>query len=289
MSELAVITGTTHGIGRVTSRELARAGKTVVMLCRDVTAASAVRAEILRQVPRARVEVVALRSRLARLGARGRRQRAPRPPAARAPGQQRRHGEHSPPHLGRWLRAHVRDQPSGPLPAHRLAVGTPGPGGARRHGRFPDPLPGPHGSRRGHERARALPGNGRLCPLEARQRAAHVRARAPPGRHRHQRQLPASGGRRHESVAALAACHQAADSPGPCSMPSAARAPLSTSRSIRASPASPAAISTSARFLVPPRAARERCRSCRSRYGTERRVDPSATVIRRNAPCHPEP
>ena len=58
MSELAVITGTTHGIGRVTSRELARAGKTVVMLCRDVTAAAAVRAEIVRHSPRARVEVV---------------------------------------------------------------------------------------------------------------------------------------------------------------------------------------------------------------------------------------
>ncbi len=58
MSELAVITGTTHGIGRVTSRELARAGKTVIMLCRDVTAASVVRDEIVRQVPRARLEVI---------------------------------------------------------------------------------------------------------------------------------------------------------------------------------------------------------------------------------------
>ena len=58
MRELAVITGTTHGIGRVTSRELARAGKTVVMLCRDVRAAGAVRDEILRDAPRARVEVV---------------------------------------------------------------------------------------------------------------------------------------------------------------------------------------------------------------------------------------
>ena len=58
MSELAVITGTTHGIGRVTSRELARAGKTVVMLCRDVAAAKAVRAEILAIAPRSRVEVV---------------------------------------------------------------------------------------------------------------------------------------------------------------------------------------------------------------------------------------
>lgn len=58
MSELAVITGTTHGIGRVTSRELARAGKTVVMLCRDVAAANAVREEIMRHAPRARVGVV---------------------------------------------------------------------------------------------------------------------------------------------------------------------------------------------------------------------------------------
>jgi NAD(P)-dependent dehydrogenase (short-subunit alcohol dehydrogenase family) len=58
VSEFAVITGTTHGIGRVTSRELARAGKTVVMLCRDVTAASAVRDEIVRHAARARVELV---------------------------------------------------------------------------------------------------------------------------------------------------------------------------------------------------------------------------------------
>jgi NAD(P)-dependent dehydrogenase (short-subunit alcohol dehydrogenase family) len=66
VSELAVITGTTHGIGRVTSRELARAGKTVVMLCRDVTAATAVRDEIVQHAPRATVEVV--RCDLASLG-----------------------------------------------------------------------------------------------------------------------------------------------------------------------------------------------------------------------------
>jgi len=58
VSELAVITGTTHGIGRVTSRELARAGKTVVMLCRDVMAAGTVGDEIRRHAPGARVEVV---------------------------------------------------------------------------------------------------------------------------------------------------------------------------------------------------------------------------------------
>ncbi|HSY46186.1 MAG TPA: SDR family oxidoreductase [Steroidobacteraceae bacterium] len=58
MSRIAVITGTTHGIGRVTSRELARAGRTVVMLCRDVPAAHTVRDEILRQLPHAAIHIV---------------------------------------------------------------------------------------------------------------------------------------------------------------------------------------------------------------------------------------
>ncbi len=48
---IAVITGTTHGIGRVTARELARAGFAVIMLCRDLDAADAVRREIERAVP----------------------------------------------------------------------------------------------------------------------------------------------------------------------------------------------------------------------------------------------
>ena len=47
----AVITGTTHGIGRVTARELARAGFSVTMLCRDPDAAEKVRREILGDVP----------------------------------------------------------------------------------------------------------------------------------------------------------------------------------------------------------------------------------------------
>ena len=58
MGEVAIITGTTHGIGRVTSRELARAGRTVVMLCRDLDAGNAVRDEILTQVPRASVHLI---------------------------------------------------------------------------------------------------------------------------------------------------------------------------------------------------------------------------------------
>jgi NAD(P)-dependent dehydrogenase (short-subunit alcohol dehydrogenase family) len=58
MSEVAVITGTTHGIGRVTSRELARAGRTVVMLCRNVPAAQVVRDQIIAELPAADVHVV---------------------------------------------------------------------------------------------------------------------------------------------------------------------------------------------------------------------------------------
>jgi retinol dehydrogenase 12 len=56
--KIAVITGTTHGIGRVTSRELARSGYTVVMMCRDHDAAMLERQAILAQVPGAAVHVV---------------------------------------------------------------------------------------------------------------------------------------------------------------------------------------------------------------------------------------
>ena len=55
---IAVITGTTHGIGRVTSREVARAGYTVVMLCRDYDGANRQREAILAEVPGATVHVV---------------------------------------------------------------------------------------------------------------------------------------------------------------------------------------------------------------------------------------
>jgi len=58
VSALAVITGTTHGIGRVTSRELARAGRRVLMLCRDLDAAGLVAAEIEARVPGADVQAL---------------------------------------------------------------------------------------------------------------------------------------------------------------------------------------------------------------------------------------
>jgi NAD(P)-dependent dehydrogenase (short-subunit alcohol dehydrogenase family) len=65
LSRIAVITGTTHGIGRVSARELVAAGYTVVMLCRDIEAAAVVRDEILRAAPSATVH--ALRCDLASL------------------------------------------------------------------------------------------------------------------------------------------------------------------------------------------------------------------------------
>jgi retinol dehydrogenase 12 len=56
--KIAVITGTTHGIGRVTSRALARSRYTVVMLCRDYDAAIRERQAILAETPDAAVHGV---------------------------------------------------------------------------------------------------------------------------------------------------------------------------------------------------------------------------------------
>ena len=53
-----VITGTTHGIGRITARELARAGHRVLMLVRNPTAGEQVKNEIKAQVQGAQLEVV---------------------------------------------------------------------------------------------------------------------------------------------------------------------------------------------------------------------------------------
>ena len=55
---LAVITGATHGIGRVTSRELARAGYTVAMLCRNLQAAARLRDELRSLLPASDFHVV---------------------------------------------------------------------------------------------------------------------------------------------------------------------------------------------------------------------------------------
>ena len=55
---LAVITGTTHGIGTVTSHALAQGGYDLVMLCRNVGTATALAGEIMQRAPGSRVEVV---------------------------------------------------------------------------------------------------------------------------------------------------------------------------------------------------------------------------------------
>jgi NAD(P)-dependent dehydrogenase (short-subunit alcohol dehydrogenase family) len=57
-SPIAVVTGTTHGIGRVTAEELAKAGLTVIMLCRDLKAAAAVREAIALASPGAALHLV---------------------------------------------------------------------------------------------------------------------------------------------------------------------------------------------------------------------------------------
>jgi NAD(P)-dependent dehydrogenase (short-subunit alcohol dehydrogenase family) len=53
---LAVITGTTHGIGRICARELARAGYSVLMLCRNAPAAEALRDELRSQFPGVQID-----------------------------------------------------------------------------------------------------------------------------------------------------------------------------------------------------------------------------------------
>ena len=55
---VAVVTGTTHGIGRITALELARAGYSVAMVCRNRTAADVVRSEIMAEVPQADVRSI---------------------------------------------------------------------------------------------------------------------------------------------------------------------------------------------------------------------------------------
>jgi NAD(P)-dependent dehydrogenase (short-subunit alcohol dehydrogenase family) len=55
---ITVITGTTHGIGTVTSRQLASAGHIVVMLCRNVAAAQALARKIGANIPGSRIEVI---------------------------------------------------------------------------------------------------------------------------------------------------------------------------------------------------------------------------------------
>lgn len=58
MAPVAVITGTTHGIGRVTALGLARAGYRVVMLCRDLPSSLRTAEGIRTQAPGATIDSV---------------------------------------------------------------------------------------------------------------------------------------------------------------------------------------------------------------------------------------
>src|SRR4051812_26905115 len=57
--KVCVVTGATTGIGREIARNLAREGATVVLPCRTPARGEASRADILRDVPAAKIEVAA--------------------------------------------------------------------------------------------------------------------------------------------------------------------------------------------------------------------------------------
>ena len=156
-----------------------------------------------------------LRSRLVRLGAGGRRAvRRDYPPLGLLVNNAGMVST-APSHLGRRLRAHLRDQPPGAVPAHRAAVGSPRDETARIvtvasriHYRGRLDLADGHQRRAPATRATAAYAQSKLANV------LHTFALARRmSDSRHQRQLPAPGSRRDESAAALAACHQAAAEP----------------------------------------------------------------------------
>jgi len=57
---IAVVTGSNSGIGLITARELARAGATVVLACRDTAKAEAAASQIESALPAAQLEIAAL-------------------------------------------------------------------------------------------------------------------------------------------------------------------------------------------------------------------------------------
>ncbi len=131
-----LVTGANTGIGKWTAIGLAERGASVVLHARNPEKGRAAQDEIRRQSGSAGRRSAARRLLVARRGAPARRRgaRALRP--AGRPGQQRGPDLRAPRRERRWLRAHVRGQPSRSVPAHQSAarphrgVGA----GADRHG-----------------------------------------------------------------------------------------------------------------------------------------------------------
>ena len=136
----AVVTGANSGLGLVTARELARAGATVVMACRDRGRGERALADVAAAAPDAEVELERLDLARPRVRSRAGGEALRRAGADRPANQQR--GRHGAPARRdrRRLRAPARHQPSWSLRAHGPAAraAARGAGSAGRHGHEPD-------------------------------------------------------------------------------------------------------------------------------------------------------
>ena len=260
----AVVTGGTGGIGKATARGLVALGARVAIVGRDPARLAAAAEDLSSHDRERRGRRLRGGPLVAGAGAPARRPTAGALPADRRAGQQRRRVLGAPPcHRGR-ARADVRTQPPRAVPAHR-PPGRPDAGtGTRpdRHGHVErggarqDRLRGPPGER-------ALLRTARLQPVQARERAVHLRAGAPPAwNHRH-RERRAPGRHPHRPSVRRTRCgctrRRAASHARSCARPNAARTRSSGRPRRPSSTASRAATSTT---VV--RSARRRARTTRT-------------------------